>query len=99
MDEKNLNSKKDLEKVLFNKHKFKFRKYPNFFILFQYDDTMKEAKNENIKISSLINKFKYGSFKIGNIIASLTFGIFLFAMQSYFLRQNLALTDKSFVSD
>jgi hypothetical protein len=36
---------------------------------------------------------------MGKIFGSLGFGIFLFAMQSYFLRQNLGLTGKSFISD
>jgi hypothetical protein len=46
-----------------------------------------------------MKKLKFGSYKIGAILGSVSFGIFLFAMQSFFLRQNLGLTGKSFISD
>lgn len=76
-------------------HKFKFRKTPtiieNFFI--------RTSHNQNIKIDDLITNAKKSSFKIGNTLASLWFGAILFALQSYFLRQNLKLTNNKFISD
>lgn len=85
------------------KSDFKFRKNPEIFTLLQFDKEISNQNNLNnpkeIKISNLIHKIKFGSFKTGNIFASFSFGVFLFAMQSYFLRQNLGLTDRSFISD
>ncbi len=50
-------------------------------------------------MNKLIKKMKFGSYKIGAILGSISFGVFLFAMQSFFLRQNLGLTGKAFISD
>ena len=82
---------------------FKFRKYPSFIKLFKFSEKADSLEinniNSQIKVSNIIYKIKFGSFKLGNTLGSFSFGIFLFAMQSYFLRQNLGLTDKSFISD
>ena len=90
------------EKKNFNRSKkFRFRKFPNFIKIFNFS-------NQNIKLNNEINEknkilfrntFKKLSFKFGNIISSLWFIIFLFYIQSYFLKQNLQKSDSKFISD
>jgi hypothetical protein len=47
----------------------------------------------------LFKNIKKNTHRFGSVFGSVSFGIFLFAMQSYFLRQNLGLTGKMFISD
>lgn len=49
--------------------------------------------------NNVFKKIKKNSHRLGSIFGSVSFGIFLFGMQSYFLRQNLGLTGKIFISD
>jgi hypothetical protein len=77
--------------------KYNFRKNPDFINKLKISSTTND-KNK-IMIEKLSKNIKIGSFQIGNSLASVWFGVFLFAMQSYFLRQNLKLTDRKFISD
>jgi len=82
--------------------KIRFRKYPSFFDIFKFNEanTNINSNSSNSKIvSNLAKSFKIGGFKLGNFITSFWFGVILFGMQSYFLRQNLKLTDVKFISD
>ena len=87
----NLNSGRTLDSFLYLNSKSKF-----FNLNFRL--SYKESKEE-VNVNKLIHKLKFGSYKIGALLGSVSFGVFLFAMQSYFLRQNLGLTGKAFVSD
>jgi len=78
------------------KFTIKFRKNPSFFKLFSFHDITKDKSNN---IPQIVQSLKIGGFRVGNFLTSIWFGAMLFAMQSYFLRQNLKLTDVKFISD
>jgi hypothetical protein len=79
-----------------NKYNFKFRKEPNVIKYFRLSEAKETERH--IRIVEIIKELKLGGFKIGNLFASFWFGITLFAMQSYFLRQNLQRSTQ-FISD
>jgi len=56
-------------------------------------------KENTITTNILFKNMKKFTHRFGSIFGSVSFGIFLFGMQSYFLRQNLGLTGKMFISD
>jgi hypothetical protein len=78
------------------KYKFKFRKDPNFIKLFKLE--AEKTEDGHIKLNDLAKEIKVGGFKVGNLFASFWFGVLLFGMQSYFLRQNLQKSTQ-FISD
>lgn len=62
------------------------------------------SKEEYIKMNQLHynelkNYFKSKLFRSGKIASSIYFFLFLFSMQSLFLRQNLEFKTKNFISD
>lgn len=77
-------------------HVYKFRRYPKVFTsqLTQFNN---EKRNLNIK--DVLNSVKIAGFTFGNVLGSFWFGILLFGLQSYFLRQNLGLTNSKYISD
>ena len=77
-----------------NSFKIKFRKNPFFIELLKFGDSNSEKEGQKLS-----NSLKVGGFRMGNFVTSFWFGVFLFGMQSYFLRQNLKLTDVKFISD
>lgn len=80
-----------------DKPKFKFRKYPKFIYLL--DAKSQTNKSSDVNFKNLTKSVKIFGFKLGNVFASFWLGILLFGFQSYFLRQNLRLTDNKFISD
>jgi len=80
-------------------HKFKFNQDPFFMKFFKLNSENDITNNKHVNFIQIKETFKIGGFKINKMFASFWFGAFLFAMQSYFLRQNLKLTDVNFISD
>jgi hypothetical protein len=83
---------------IFHNKKFICNKDPFFFKYFSLEEHNK-LLNENKFFKTKLNNLTKIGYKANKIFASLWFGLFLLAMQSYFLRQNLALTDLKFISD
>lgn len=75
------------------KNKIIFRKFPSIIYYFKGDAISNNEKDK------LVQTIKKGGFKFGNMLATVWFGAFLFAMQSYFLRQNLKTMDSSIISN
>ncbi len=96
--EKEISLDQDSINQIFHNKKFICNKDPFFFKYFSIDEHNK-LLNKNTFLKSKLNNLTKIGYKVNKIFASLWFGIFLFAMQSYFLRQNLALTDLKFISD
>lgn len=84
--------------IKYNGYKFIFNQDP-FFTKYFILNNAKEIQENHIKFTQIKQSFIIGGYKINKMIASFWFGAFLFAMQSYFLRQNLKLTDVKFISD
>lgn len=82
-----------------NNHKFRFNQDPFFFKYFKIGNQIDSKTDKHVNISQIKHSFKIGGYTINKIFASFWFGAFLFAMQSYFLRQNLKLTDVKYISD
>jgi len=82
-----------------NNHKFKFNQEPLFMRYFKLNKGNELNNDNHIPLSQIKHSFKIGGYKMNKVLASFWFGAFLFAMQSYFLRQNLKLTDVKFISE
>jgi hypothetical protein len=78
------------------KYKFSFRRQPSVFKFFQMTD--ERELDKHIRLVDIIKELKFGGYKIGNVFASFWFGVLLFGLQSYFLRQNLQ-RNTQFISD
>jgi len=86
--------------IIWNKNrKFKFNQDPFFIKYFKIGKGINSEKEKHVNIYHIKHSFKLGGYSVNKIFASFWFGAFLFAMQSYFLRQNLKLTDVKFISD
>jgi hypothetical protein len=79
------------------RHSFKFRKEPQFLKYFRIP-VNGQVGAKHVKMVDIVKEMKLGGFRIGNIFASFWFGVMLFSLQSYFLRQNLQ-RDTQFISD
>ena len=96
----NVNESKKINDNLFTSKLFLLN---NRFLPYTKDIEMRSKlnqsqSNKNIKIFEIVYRMKVGFFRLGNLMGSLWFGVFLFAMQSYLLRQNLGLTNNTFSS-
>jgi len=96
----NINESKMINDNLFTSKYFLLN---NRFLPYTKENDMRNQLNQsqsnnNIKIFQIVNRMKIGFFRLGNLMGSLWFGVFLFAMQSYLLRQNLGLTNNTFSS-
>lgn len=78
-------------------NKLIFSKYPDYITKHINYET-KFIKQQTQESKAIIHKLKKASFNIGRISGSIYFLMFLFAIQSFFLRQNLEYKQKSYLS-